>query len=271
MKHNAGLAQLVEQLTSNLRVAGSIPALGAIFSTAALSLALVLPGAAEAKQPSRAEKASAHASKSKPKKATASRTQAKPAPKTASTKAKAKPKAEASAPPTKKSQKSRSKAKTKAEVVEPERPAKKTRSSHSKSAPVTEKRVAAEAAAPTEPKRVVVLEKADPPVRTEQGCLGENGTLAAVGQVMRAGAKTFRCQKTWDYNEGKLVGYPAWVELFMPTPGWGAGLKETPRPPADAVLPVPGAKAKVAPLADKQPAVPEEDEPSSSGVQNQLY
>lgn len=265
MKHNAGLAQLVEQLTSNLRVAGSIPALGAIFPTALLSLALALPGtAAAAKQPSTTEKASVQVSKTKAKKVARPQAKAKPASKVSS-KAKAKPETGVSS---KQSKKSRSK--SKAEPVEVERSSKKSRTSRGKNPAAVEKRASAESAA-VEPKRAVILEKAAPPVRTEQGCSGENGALLAVGQVMKSGGKTFRCQKTWDYNEGKLVGYPAWVELFMPTPGWGAGLKETPRPPADAVLAVPGAKAKVAPLADKQADPTEDDEASSDGVQNQLY
>jgi hypothetical protein len=264
MKHKAGLAQLAEQESSKLKVGGSSPPLGTIISTALLSLALAFPGAAEAKQPQHAEKASAHVSKSTPKKASSSRPQAKPVAKTAS-KTKVKPEA-ASSP--KKSQKSQGKAK--AEALDEERPSKKSKGARGKNGRVAEKRPAPETSVPVEPKRQVVLEKAETPVRTEHGCSGENGTLSAVGQVMKSGSKTFRCQKTWDYNEGKLVGYPAWVELFMPTPGWGAGLKETPRPPADA-LPVPGAKAKVAPLADKQPPVAEEDEASSSSVQNQLY
>lgn len=262
MKHNAGLAQLVEQLTSNLRVAGSIPALGAILSTAALSLALAFPGSAAAAKPAPQAEKSSRVSKAKTKKTARPQATTKPTSKT--TTAKVKPVAGASSKKTKKSR-----AKSKAEPAEVERPSKKSRTSRGKTAVVVEKRPVAEAVA-IEPKRAVVLEKAEPPVRTEQGCSGENGTLLAVGQVMKSGAKTFRCQKTWDYNEGKLVGYPAWVELFMPTPGWGAGLKETPRPPADAVLAVPGAKAKVAPLADKQPdESAEEYVPASS--QNQLY
>lgn len=266
MKHNAGLAQLAEQLTSNLQVAGSKPALGAIFSTALLSLALTFPGAATAKQSHPPEKASAQASKAKPKKAASTPAKAKQAEKPSSSKTKStKSRTEASTS-SKKPQKGR-----KPEAVENEHSSKKSRGSGAKGSQSLQKRAAVESAEPAEPKRTVVLQKAEAPTRTEHGCSGENGTLTAVGQVMKSGNKTFRCQKTWDFNEGKLVGYPAWVELFMPHPGWGAGLRETPRPPADAVVPVPGAKAKVAPLADTQTAEPEEDESAPSSVTNQLY
>lgn len=122
--------------------------------------------------------------------------------------------------------------------------------------------------------RAIVLEKSAVPQRTQLGCSTESAGLAAVGQVLKVEGKTFRCQKTWDYIEGKFIGYPAWVELFMPTPGWGAGLRETSPPPADALAaapePVPGANSKVAPLGDTQPQS-EATKRSPAGMSNELY
>jgi hypothetical protein len=150
-----------------------------------------------------------------------------------------------------------------------------SKSAASKAGPKNQ--AAVRSAAPVEtPRAVVNLEKGPVPTRTELGCSGENGDLSAVGQVMKVDGKTFRCQKTWDYMDGKLVGYPAWVELFMPTPGWGAGLRETPPPPAEAVLNlIPGASAKVSELADTQDAPVESavpaKAPASGTISNHMF
>lgn len=120
--------------------------------------------------------------------------------------------------------------------------------------------------------REVLLEKGPTPARTQLGCSSESAGLSAVGQTLKVDGKTFRCQKTWDYVDGKFVGYPAWVELFMPTPGWGAGLRETSPPPSDAVVPVvPGAAAKVAPLATVQPEAETKPEPKPPAFGNTIY
>jgi hypothetical protein len=123
-----------------------------------------------------------------------------------------------------------------------------------KHAPMPLSHTSTRAASDAEPApRAVIMQKAPLPVRTEMGCSDQGGALLAVGQVMKSDGKTYRCQSTWDYADGKLVGYPAWVELFMPTPSWGAGLRETPPPPADALAPaLQGGPERAAPQRESQ-------------------
>ena len=229
MKHTAPLAQLAEQKSSKLPVAGSSPARGTIFAAALLACGLAFIAPAEA-----AKSKTANAVPHKAVKSSAAKAKLAPA---------LKAKAPALAKQSKRNSKS-SKAVAPSKVL----------------------------AAPEAPVREVVLEKGPTPARTQLGCSTESAGLSAVGQTHKAEGKTFRCQKTWDYVDGKFVGYPAWVELFMPTPGWGAGLRETSPPPADAVVPVvPGAAAKVAPLATVQPEAETKPEPKPPSFGSEIY
>lgn len=238
MTYTASLAQLEEQEPSKLLVAGSNPARGTILVVAMLACGLAFTTPAEAAK----HKASASTSLKTTHVA-----------KTAPGKH---PRAEAAA------------SKIKAGRNLDSRHASKK---HGRTATAA-RNDAAEEPAP----RAIVLEKSAVPPRTQLGCSTESAGLAAVGQVLKVEGKTFRCQKTWDYLEGKFIGYPAWVELFMPTPGWGAGLRETSPPPPDALAaapePVPGANSKVAPLGNIQPpSEATKTERAPAGVTNQLY
>lgn len=80
---------------------------------------------------------------------------------------------------------------------------------------------------PATPVVATLLQKGTTPSRVEFGCTSDDGTLAPVSKVLKTQGKTFRCQQTWDFESGKMTSYPAWVELFMPSAAWGAGMRET--------------------------------------------
>lgn len=263
MNYNAGLAQLAERLSSKRRVRGSSPLLGTIFTAIVLSCSIAAPADA-AKHDSSKPKAQASAKKSGVKKAAVAKTP------TSKTSAKKKPADKASPAPKERA------AKGKKPEVAKDSPAKLKKGSKAAKGSKREATLPAEAQERVVPVRAepkVVLEKGPTPVRTEQGCSTTDGGLSAVGQIMKSGGKAFRCQKTWDVAEGKMVGYPAWVEVFMPTPGWGAGLRETAPPPTTVAAPsVPGAASKVGPLRDTQEPAPK-DEPATEpdSMSNQLF
>lgn len=236
MKINSLLVQLVEQRSSKPCVAGSSPARGTTFTGVLLVCSLALCAPAAAAKPAH-EKAVAHAQK----------------------KGASKPAAAPAAKSTKR-----------AAPGKPGVPLKQAKGKHAPLAPQRSNTTAKPDPAP----RAVLLQKASVPVRTEMGCSDQGGALLAVGQVLKSDGKTYRCQKTWDYLDGKLVGYPAWVELFMPTPGWGVGMRETAPPPAEALAPAAqGGAERAAPkreLPAEQTVVPSPVKPSQA-VSNNLY
>lgn len=236
MTYTASLAQLVEQEPSKLWVAGSNPARGTILVVAMLVCGLAFTTPVEAAKHKAAKAASDHAVKIN------------------------------KAPSTKHS---RAEAVTSKVKPSPSIDSRHASKKHGKLLASARSAVAEEPAP-----RAIILEKGAVPARTQLGCSTESAGLAAVGQMLKVAGKTFRCQKTWDYIEGKFIGYPAWVELFMPTPGWGAGLRETAPPPPDALAAaaLPGAGSTVAPLANTQPeAEAEKSKHPPASVNNQLY
>ena len=233
MKLNASLAQLVEQQSSKLNVAGSKPARGTTLSIALLACSVALTAPAWAAKPSH-EKAVTHASK---KGASATPSAAK--------------RSHPLAVPAKAAKNSKA--------------AKAPKGKHAAAA--SEARVVPETA-PVQP--VVVLQKPPVPVRNEMGCSDQSGALLAVGQVFKSEGKAYRCQLTWDYAGSKLVGYPAWVEQFMPGPSLGAGLRETSPPPTTALVPpAPVTPTSATPEANPL-AAPANSQPSP-GSSNYLY
>jgi hypothetical protein len=235
MKINSLLVQLVEQRSSKPCVAGSSPARGTTVTGVLLVCSLALCAPAGAAKPSR-EKAVAHAQKKGSNKPTA-------APAAQSTK--------------------------RAAPRKPGVPPKQAKGKHAQLAPPRSNTTAKPEPDPAP--RTVLLQKASVPVRTEMGCSDQGGALLAVGQVLKSDGKTYRCQTTWDYADGKLVGYPAWVELFMPTPGWGAGLRETTPPPTDARVPPATVTPSVGKVGPPELAPTTAKDPSSQTSPNYLY
>lgn len=214
--HHAQVAQLAEQQSSKLRVGGSNPPLRTILLVAVLAAGMATPLAANAKK--HAHKESHGEAKAASHRGHVART----------------------------SRAAHSEEGPVRLVGKQRHPGKKGRGRVAmpvKSTPGDAKKTLL--TEDTQPRVAKNLQKSAAPMRIEFGCTSVDGSLVAVGQVMKTHEKAFRCQQTWDFENGKMVSYPAWIELFMPAAILGAGLKET-ASPGSVPTPIDGNNTKPA-------------------------